>query len=635
MKYLHILIFLLITSSSIAQIQIGQDLLGTESSERLGRSIAISGDGTRIIMGSSGDDTNGNTAGKAQILENVNGTWVPVGQTLYGPGPANSFGYQTSMSADGKRVAISSVFYPSYNSQDEVQIFEEINGSWVQIGQDILGETINDESGFALSISADGKRIAIGGHHNAAMGQYAGHTRIFEEQNGTWSQVGLDIDGEAEYDNSGKSVSISADGKRVAIGAPGHSTTGQSAGRARVFEEINGNWIQIGQNLDGKEQGDNLGEKVALSADGTTIAVSAVMNDDAAYRAGQVTIFKEINGTWVQIGQDINGDKGSDKIGSSLSISGDGKRVVIGDLTPQQGFPTRLRGKVRVFDEQNGSWIQRGQNLVGQKNDDFLGYNTCISSDGNVLMIGTIKYDTSPLYDNGLIQMFTVGANYFVEINALLEGPYDAGTGLMKDQLRAGDLIPNAEPYADMGYLHNGGGYEYVLDTVLTTTGPDAIVDWVFVELRSELDSSLVLVTHSALLQADGDIVAKDGISTLSFSGPNVTPGNYWVVVRHRNHLDAMSSTTIYLDSLTTATCNLTKFGGFDNGTKQLGKWLNVLYAGDANQDHVISSPDRSLMWNNRNQFGYLTIDASLNGSCDAIDRSQAWNNRNAQSTVP
>ena len=75
--------------------------------------------------------------------------------------------------------------------------------------------------------------------------------------------------------------------------------------------------------------------------------------------------------------------------------------------------------------------------------------------------------------------------------------------------------------------------------TVFAVTGEDAIVDWVFVELRDQDDYTSVVATRSGLLQRDGDVVDLDGVSKLFF--PNVPVDNYFVVVRHRNHLGVMT----------------------------------------------------------------------------------------------
>ena len=80
-------------------------------------------------------------------------------------------------------------------------------------------------------MSADGTRVAIGADD---AGSAAGHVRVYAESGGAWTQVGADIDGEAAGDNSGRSVSMSADGTRVAIGAPYHDNI---RGHVRVYED--------------------------------------------------------------------------------------------------------------------------------------------------------------------------------------------------------------------------------------------------------------------------------------------------------------------------------------------------------------------------------------------------------------
>ena len=86
-------------------------------------------------------------------------------------------------------------------------------------GADIDGEAAGDQSGYSVSMSSDGTRVAIGATYNDGSGSNAGHVRVYAESGGTWAQVGADIDGEAAGDQSGRSVSMSSDGTRVAIGA--------------------------------------------------------------------------------------------------------------------------------------------------------------------------------------------------------------------------------------------------------------------------------------------------------------------------------------------------------------------------------------------------------------------------------
>lgn len=142
-------------------------------------------------------------------------------------------------------------------------------------------------------------------------------------------------------------------------------------------------------------------------------------------------------------------------------------------------------------------------------------------------------------YDYGL---FVVRPHTSVSPKILLEGAFNSGTGMMDDHLRVNGLIPLNEPYTGLGFNHFGqGGGESVGASVLNQTGPNAIVDWVMIELRSKDDASQIVATRSALVQRDGDVVDVDGESPVQF---NVPVAQYFVAIRHRNHLGAMTGGT-------------------------------------------------------------------------------------------
>lgn len=159
---------------------------------------------------------------------------------------------------------------------------------------------------------------------------------------------------------------------------------------------------------------------------------------------------------------------------------------------------------------------------------------------------------TGATSDMAIDDILVTGSNeVLVAPRVALEGPYDAATGLMRDDLRGLASFPLTEPFTALGYAHaGGGGGESVAAPLLATGGNDAIVDWAVVELRSSSDPAIVLATRSALVQRDGDVVATDGIDPLSFA---VAPGNYHVALRHRNHLGVMTSATVTLSPTATA----------------------------------------------------------------------------------
>ncbi len=79
--------------------------------------------------------------------------------------------------------------------------------------------------------------------------------------------------------------------------------------------------------------------------------------------------------------------------------------------------------------------------------------------------------------------------------------------------------------------------------TVFAVTGQNAIVDWVFIELRSSTSNSTVLGSRAALIQRDGDVVDLDGINGLKF--PGLPLNNYYVTVKHRNHFSVLSKNAL------------------------------------------------------------------------------------------
>ncbi|MFN3875587.1 MAG: hypothetical protein ACK4L7_06715, partial [Flavobacteriales bacterium] len=126
-----------------------------------------------------------------------------------------------------------------------------------------------------------------------------------------------------------------------------------------------------------------------------------------------------------------------------------------------------------------------------------------------------------------------------VALKLMLEGPYDAGADLMRDDLRAGGHLPASEPYTALGYAQVFGGGESVSPAVLASTGSDAIVDWLLLELRDDAAPATVAATRCALVQRDGDVVDVDGASPVTFRAAG---GSYHVAARHRNHLGVMTA---------------------------------------------------------------------------------------------
>ena len=122
--------------------------------------------------------------------------------------------------------------------------------SQIQIGLDIDGEAAGDKSGTSVALSSDGTIVAIGADVNAGNGNRAGHTRIYQYSGGSWSQLGSDIDAEAAGDLSGTSVALSSDGTIVAIGAYVNGGNGEAAGPWSLSLSKIENWSLQIANID-------------------------------------------------------------------------------------------------------------------------------------------------------------------------------------------------------------------------------------------------------------------------------------------------------------------------------------------------------------------------------------------------
>ena len=310
--------------------QVGQDIDGEAADDQSGHSVSLSSDGTRVAIGAIlNDNTNGSNSGHVRVFSLVvygdgSSSWSQVGQDIDGEAASDQSGYSVSMSSDGTRVAIGARM--NNGAAGHVRVYSESSGLWSQVGSDIDGEAASDQSGYSVSMSSDGTRVAIG----ARMNNGAGHVRVYSESSGVWSQVGSDIDGEAASDQSGYSVSMSSDGTRVAIGARRNDGAGSNAGHVRVYSESSGVWSQVGSDIDGEVAGDNSGYSVSISSDGTRVAIGAPFNDGTGSNAGHVRVYSESSGLWSQVGPDIDGEAAGDESGWSVSISSDGTRVAIG-----------------------------------------------------------------------------------------------------------------------------------------------------------------------------------------------------------------------------------------------------------------------------------------------------------------
>jgi hypothetical protein len=376
------------------------------------------------------------SASQMPSKNNVLLPWSLLGDDIDGEAADDNSGWSVSLSSDGKTVAIGAYLNDGNGSNSgHTRVFQwnagdtSTPGAWVQMGDDIDSEAADDNSGWSVSLSSDGKTVAIGARLNdGGNGYNSGHTRVFQwnagaaSTPGAWVQIGVDIDGEAAHDLSGWSVSLSSDGKTVAIGAHINDGNGTNSGHTRVFQwkagdtSTPGAWVQMGDDIDGEAAEDMSGFSVSLSSDGKTVAIGAHLNDGGnGSNSGHVRVFQwnagaaSTPGAWVQMGDDIDGEDAHTLSGESVSLSSDGKTVAIG--AHQNRGNGYFNGHTRVFQwnagaaSTPGAWVQMGDDIDGEAHTDQSGRSVSLSSDGKTIAIGAYGNDENGI-DSGHTRVF-------------------------------------------------------------------------------------------------------------------------------------------------------------------------------------------------------------------------------------
>ena len=424
--------------------QLGQNIEGRTTEDWFGHFVSLSDDGSIVAIGAPKYNVNTGCVGVYKYTVDENGSsWKQLGEYIDGEATQDNSGNTISLSGNGSIVAIGAHFngssighvrvyeyrIPTSNEWNDQYIIiadglttRSVNYSddkkyWVLLGQDIVGERSVDYSGYSVSLSKDGYIVAIGAHYNDDnadnLNDNRGHVRVYKYNliANKWDKLGEDIDGEAKYDQSGNSVSLSNSGDIVAITATKNdSNNNDNSGHVRVYEyriltneELNINnsiiiaddssgtrvsdkkyWVLLGEDIDGKAANDESGISVSLNGNGHTVAIGSSNVD----KSGLVRVYQydSDNNEWSQLGNDIIGEATNDFSGHCVSLSNDGSIVAISG--PGNGEDS---GHVRVYKYINSSWVKLGIDIDGQDAGDLSGYSISLSKEGDKLAIGAIR----------------------------------------------------------------------------------------------------------------------------------------------------------------------------------------------------------------------------------------------------
>jgi hypothetical protein len=257
--------------------------------------------------------------------------------------------------------------------------------------------------------------------------------------------------------------------------------------------------------------------------------------------------------------------------------------------------------------------------------DDVSGTGTLFNIDLIPLRtgIGKIKIKSFELRDK---DNNTINANidsaeiaiYSPAPNAkiFLEGAYQ--TSSMTSSLPELGYLPIVQPFNTAPW--NYAGFEKV-DTDFYTAHPE-IVDWVLVELRTGTAENTTVASRAAFINESGNLVDIDGVNPVSFFVNSTI--QYYIVIRHRNHLDVMSSNLVDVN-YASALYNFTTASANAYGTdalKEVDTGVFAMYVGDGNNDNIINGTDFNIFnpMFRSGSSGYLNVDWNLDGNITGTD---------------
>ena len=405
-----------------------------------------------MVIGSSHDDTSGTNAGRVVTYQWSGSNWQSVASPISGDLPGDLTGYSLTLSSDGNRLAIGSPLHNASLSSNNmyrrgrVKTYDWNGSSWVEFAE-IYGERKDDQSGWSVDFSGDGQILAIGARMNDnPNGRNSGHVRVFSRQANSWQQIGQDIDGEAYMDTSGTAISLSDDGTILAVGSylnDGDGYTNAQPGHVRVFEFSGSTWNQIGEDINGEAYGDFSGSNIDLSKDGKRLAIGALINDGNGSRSGHVRVFERDSST------DSWVQLGSDIDGQAPEDNFGRSPRFFSDGNRLIIGATRNdangedAGHAQIYRWDGTDWIQVGDDLKGSSSGDMVGFAIGISEDGSKIALGAPK----PSSGTGFVKLFKASPSSLEDIT----------------DNNADGLVDQGENYRlyDSGfaiYLHNSNG---------------------------------------------------------------------------------------------------------------------------------------------------------------------------------
>ena len=346
-------------------------LSGSLYSESNGQTVAvdISDDGQTIAIGEPNYEDG---RGRVRIFTLSGGDWEQLGVDIQINGSclieAQLFGFSVNLSSDGRSVAIGApgkrfdcnrkpTGYAYLYSFELMQIGDQYLPYWR--GDSSVFGNIGSFLGHAVSISSDGRTYAASSRD--------GLVRLVNDN----GRRDINYGSSSIAASTGPSLSLDDNGSTVAIGSQRRVSDNNGDGHVGVFRLLDNEWVVLGQFMEGETDANGFGASISLSGDGRSIAVSAPRAKVSdLFGAGHVRVFDFNGEEWLQRGISLGGEasRGSDVACClSVSLSSDGQAVAAGWYwVTLANNNNKGNGVARVYDWLNSEWLQRGQDIDAQ-----------------------------------------------------------------------------------------------------------------------------------------------------------------------------------------------------------------------------------------------------------------------------
>lgn len=291
---------------------------------------------------------------------------VQLGATIQGVLGDDLDGRVVDISDDGTRVVLGTILGDAnLVNGGQVRVFEWDGSAWVQLGQTLAdpAQTINGWGAVhAVSLSGDGQRLAVGNWLTTNNDGSRGAVWVYEWDGSQWTQLGSPVTAQVNVTFFvGITVALSADGSRLAAGAHQSSATPNGIeGAFAVYDFGGGSWSLLGNIVYGSQPGEQLGTSIDISGDGNRVVVGAPgygeqNNSGMDITAGRALVFDWSGNAWSQVGNAVVGRTDGPagiRLGQSVAISKDGSRFAT--------FGNFSGDRVRVFEFAGSDWVQMG-----------------------------------------------------------------------------------------------------------------------------------------------------------------------------------------------------------------------------------------------------------------------------------